>query len=82
MCAKGAYTADIVLDEFGAVNVYARIKKAGWLGIDILEKDIVSSTSTIWVLTYPIILALVLLTVLVADKATGGRLKNMLRRGK
>ena len=81
-CAKGEYTADIVLDEFGAVNVYARIKKAGWLGIDILEKDIVSSTSTIWVLTYPIILALVLLTVLVADKATGGRLKNMLRRGK
>jgi len=78
--ADGTYTTAITLKDFGSVDVYARIKKAGWLGIDILEKDIVSRTSTIWVVTYPILLALGLMMLMVADKASGGKLRAMLKR--
>lgn len=67
----GTYTATITVEEFGAIEVYARIKKEGWLGIDFLEKDMVSETHTIWVITTPIILGLVAMLVLVADKKYG-----------
>lgn len=80
--SSGKYQATIRISEFGSVRLYARIKRSGWLGIDVLAADIKSSDESIWVLTYPILAAAGLVMLMLYDKISGGKLRTIFKRGK
>ncbi len=71
------YEATLTLDEFGIIEVYSKIPKEWWA---ILEKDVTTSRQTVFVLTWMMLIALVIIAALVYDKASGGKLKKMLKR--
>ena len=62
------YTATISLDEFGIIDVYARIPHAWW---DVLEKDLTTKTHTVFVVTWEFILFLIIAAALIYDRKTG-----------
>ena len=62
------YTAALTLDEFGIIDVYARIPHAWW---DVLEKDLTTKTHTVFVVTWEFILFLIIAAALIYDKKTG-----------
>lgn len=70
------YEAILNLDEFGIIEVYARIPKEWWA---ILDKDIETPHYTVFVLTWTVLIFLVLAAALIYDKSSGGKLKKMLK---
>jgi hypothetical protein len=70
----GRYSATVTLNDFGLIGLYARVKKTGF--------DKKSTEQSVWVITYPIIAVVGLMTLMVYDKMSGGRLRNMIMRGK
>lgn len=62
------YEATLPLNEFGIVEVYARIPKAWWA---VLEKDATTAKHTVFVLTWEIVLFLIIAAALIYDKKTG-----------
>ena len=75
--AEYKYEATLTLDEFGVIEVYGRIPKDWWA---ILEKDITTGKHTVFVFTWMMLIALVIIAALVYDKASGGELKKLLKR--
>lgn len=75
--AEYKYEATLTLDEFGIIEVYGRIPKDWWA---ILEKDITTDKHTVFVFTWMMLIALVIIAALVYDKASGGELKKLLKR--
>ena len=65
--ADNTYEIEVELDDFGIVDVYAKIKEGpsleNWLGL-----DLVSPTKTIYVLTWTILIALILGIGLILEK--------------
>lgn len=66
--AEYKYNAVLELDEFGIIEVYARIPKDWWA---VLEEDITTPKHTVFVLTWEIIIFLIVAAALVYDKKTG-----------
>ena len=75
--AEYKYEATLTLDEFGIIEVYSKIPKEWWA---VLEKDVTTTKHTVFVLTWMMLIALVIIAALVYDKASGGKLKKMLKR--
>ena len=75
--ANYAYEATLTLEEFGIIEVYSKIPKDWWL---VLDKDVTTTRHTVFVLTWTMLIALVIIAALVYDKASGGKLKRMLKR--
>ena len=75
--AENKYEATLTLDEFGIIEVYSKIPKDWWA---VLEKDVTSPKHTVFVLTWMMLIAIVIIAALVYDKASGGKLKKMLKR--
>jgi len=71
------YEATLKLEEFGIIEVYSRIPKEWWA---VLDKDVTTTRHTVFVLTWMMLIALVIIAALVYDKASGGKLKKMLKR--
>jgi hypothetical protein len=70
------YEATLTLDEFGIIEIYSKIPKDWW---DVLDKDVTTTRHTVFVLTWMMLIALVIIAALVYDKASGGKLKKMLK---
>lgn len=66
--AEYKYEATLNLDEFGIIEVYARIPQDWW---NVLEKDLTTAKHTLFVMTWTIILFLIIAAALVYDKSTG-----------
>jgi len=75
--ADTKYEATLKLEEFGIIEVYSRIPKEWW---EVLNKDVTTTRHTVFVLTWTMLIALVIIAALVYDKASGGKLKMMLKR--
>jgi hypothetical protein len=75
--ANYAYEAILTLEEFGIIEVYSKIPKDWW---QVLDKDVTTTRHTVFVLTWMMLIALVIIAALVYDKASGGKLKRMLKR--
>lgn len=75
--ADYAYEAVLTLDEFGIIEVYSMIPKEWW---EVLDKDVTSPRHTVFVLTWMMLIALIIIAAIVYDKASGGKLKKMLKR--
>jgi len=75
--ADNKYEATLTLDEFGIIEVYSKIPKDWW---ELLDKDITTGKHTVFVLTWMMLVALIIIAALVYDKASGGKLKKMLKR--
>lgn len=73
----GTYSTEIELDEFGIVEVYAKIEKGGFWNW--IVADIYSSKHTIYVLTSTMLIFLIIAAALVYDKSSGGKLQKMLK---
>lgn len=71
------YEATLTLDEFGIIEVYSKIPKDWWA---VLDKDVTTGKHTVFVLTWTMIIALIIIAALVYDKASGGKLKRILKR--
>lgn len=71
------YEAVLTLDEFGIIEVYSKIPKEWW---ELLDKDVTTTRHTVFVLTWMMLIALIIIAALVYDKASGGKLKRMLKR--
>ncbi len=71
------YEATLTLDEFGIIEVYSKIPKEWWA---VLDKDVKTTRQTVFVLTWMMLIALIIIAALVYDKASGGKLKKMLKR--
>lgn len=62
------YEATLNLDEFGIIEVYARIPQDWW---NVLEKNLTTTKHTVCVLTWMIILFLIIAAALIYEKSTG-----------
>jgi hypothetical protein len=71
------YEATLTLDEFGIIEVYSKIPKDWW---EVLDKDVTTNRNTVFVLTWMMLIVLIIIAALVYDKASGGKLKKMLKR--
>ena len=71
------YEATLTLDEFGIIEVYSKIPKDWWA---VLDKDVTTGKHTVFVLTWTMLIALIIIAALVYDKASGGKLKRILKR--
>lgn len=71
------YEATLTLDEFGIIEVYSKIPKEWW---EVLDKDVTTGKHTVFVLTWMMLIALIIIAALVYDKASGGKLTRMLKR--
>ena len=71
------YEATLTLDEFGIIEVYSKIPKEWW---EVLDKDITTGRHTVFVLTWMMLVFLIIIAALVYDKASGGKLRKMLKR--
>jgi len=71
------YEATLTLDEFGIIEVYSKIPKEWW---ELLDKDVTTTRHTVFVLTWMMLIALIIIAALVYDKASGGKLKKLLKR--
>jgi len=75
--ADNKYEATLTLDEFGIIEVYSKIPKEWW---EVLDKDVTTGKHTVFVLTWMMLIALIIIAALVYDKASGGKLTRMLKR--
>ena len=75
--ADNNYEAVLTLDEFGIIEVYSRIPKEWW---EVLDKDVTTGRHTVFVMTWMMLIVLIIIAALVYDKASGGKLKKMLKR--
>jgi len=71
------YEATLTLEEFGIIEVYSKIPKDWWL---VLDKDVMTTRHTVFVLTWMMLIALVIIAALVYDKYSGGAIKKLLKR--
>ena len=70
------YEASLSLEEFGIIEVYARIPHEWWR---VLDKDIETPRHTVFVLTWAILALLIIAAALIYDKQTGN-IRKMLKR--
>ncbi len=75
--ADNNYEATLTLEEFGIIEVYSKIPKDWWA---VLDKDVTTNRHTVFVLTWMMLIVLIIIAALVYDKASGGKLKKMLKR--
>jgi hypothetical protein len=75
--ADNKYEAILTLDEFGIIEVYGKIPKEWW---EVLDKDVTTTRHTVFVLTWMMLIALIIIAALVYNKTSGGKLKRMLKR--
>lgn len=71
------YEAILELNEFGIIEVYARIPKDWW---SVLTADTTTPKHTVFVLTWSVLVFLIIAAALVYDKSSGGKLRKMLKR--
>jgi len=74
---EGRYEVILNLDEFGIIEVYARLPKDWW---DVLKEDIRTPTHTVFIFTPVMLIALLLIAAMVYDKYTHGGLRKILKR--